>query len=359
MSSESPFRLLLVTADSDLAAAAQQVAASLRGMAPLERLPSLQAGAIARQAPPDMLVFDQPAEALLQSAAQAWPECFLIALAPISQRQSLAAAGAHGVTSRSPEALRNALTTSLVAAMMRKKTSGSAVPKDQSAFRLAASAFGHTGSSENVVPALGSLRPAPAPVSIIAVAISTGGPQALQTLLPAMPENLPVPILIVQHIPAGFTEDLAHSLARNCKIGVAVAAEGQLLLPGRAYIAPGGRQLAVIRSVEGLPSVRLSDDPPENHCRPAADFTFRSLGRSFGPSVLGVIMTGMGADGAFGLKQLKDQHKCLVFAQDQATSIVYGMPGEAVRLGVPDAVLPLASLAPAILAAVKSSRRGG
>lgn len=196
-------------------------------------------------------------------------------------------------------------------------------------------------------------RPA-APVEVVAVGISTGGPKALAELVPRLPASLPVPIVLVQHMPASFTGTLTESLASRGELPVVEGAHGQTLAAGTLYIAPGGRQMKVVGDWTH-PRLALTDDPPENHCRPAADYLFRSVAAIFGPRALGVVMTGMGADGREGLRLMKARGAHTV-AQDEATSMVFGMPMEAIKAGVVDEIVPLDRMADAIVRLVAHGR---
>ena len=190
-------------------------------------------------------------------------------------------------------------------------------------------------------------------IEIIAIGISTGGPNALAELLPHLPANLRVPIVIVQHMPKVFTGALAESLDVKCAIRVVEGQTGQFLEPATAYIAPGGRQMRVV-AAQGRAGwyLEINDDPPENHCQPSADYLFRSIAATFKGQALGVIMTGMGSDGTLGLRLMK-RHGAQVIAQDQATCVVYGMPQEAVKAGVVDVVLPLPEIGAEIMRRVR------
>jgi two-component system chemotaxis response regulator CheB len=190
---------------------------------------------------------------------------------------------------------------------------------------------------------------------MVLIGVSTGGPVALAQLLPAIPSNIGVPILIVQHMPPIFTRSLADSLAAKCAIGVREAVHGELPEPNTAYIAPGGRQMRLAKGPRDQPVIELTDDPPENNCRPAVDYLFRSAALHFPGRAMAVILTGMGSDGALGLRLLKRQ-SCFVIAQDEASCVVYGMPKAAVDAGVTDVVLPLNSIASRITAFVKGGR---
>ena len=190
---------------------------------------------------------------------------------------------------------------------------------------------------------------------MVLIGVSTGGPNALAQILPEIPAKIGVPLLIVQHMPPIFTQSLAHSLAAKCKIRVREAAHGECLEPNTAYIAPGGKQMRLGRTVGGAYQLQITDDPPENNCRPAVDYLFRSVATQCPGRAMAVILTGMGSDGALGLRLLK-RNGCFVIGQDEATSVVYGMPKAAFDAGVTDVVLPLQSIAARIAAVVRGDR---
>ncbi|MGD0546736.1 MAG: chemotaxis response regulator protein-glutamate methylesterase [Terracidiphilus sp.] len=190
---------------------------------------------------------------------------------------------------------------------------------------------------------------------MVLIGVSTGGPVALAKLLPAIPRDIGVPILIVQHMPPIFTKALADSLATKCAVRVREAVHGDSPEPNTVYIAPGGRQMRLAAGANNQSIVELTDDPPENNCRPAVDYLFRSAANRFPGRSMAVILTGMGSDGTLGLRLLK-RHGCYVIAQDEASCVVYGMPKAAVDAGVTDAVLPLESIAGRIASIVKGGR---
>jgi two-component system chemotaxis response regulator CheB len=163
---------------------------------------------------------------------------------------------------------------------------------------------------------------------IVAIGASTGGPPVLQTILAGLPQNFPVPVLIVQHIAAGFTQGFVEWLAQSSSLPVHIPAHGQSVLPGQAYVAPDGLHMAI--DADGR--VQLRSDEPENGLRPSVACLFRSVAKAYGQSAVGVLLTGMGKDGAWELKLMKEQG-AVTIAQDQDTSVVHGMPGEAIRLG--------------------------
>jgi two-component system, chemotaxis family, protein-glutamate methylesterase/glutaminase len=182
---------------------------------------------------------------------------------------------------------------------------------------------------------------------VVALGISTGGPASLIRMLPQLPENLGVPILIVQHMPPVFTKSLAEDLNRRCALRVCEACDGQPVIPGNVLIAPGGKQMKVERA-DGRIIVHITDDPPENSCKPSVDYLFRSVREVYGGKSLGVIMTGMGNDGARGCKDLK-RHGAAIIAQDEATCVIYGMPKGPIDDGIADVVAPLENIAQEIV----------
>lgn len=171
---------------------------------------------------------------------------------------------------------------------------------------------------------------------------STGGPEALSELLPRFAPQAPLPILLVQHLPADFGSYFAQSLSRRVGVSVVEAYDGQPAVAGRVYLAPGGSHL-VLRGTGSHLVCGLSDAPPENGCRPAVDVLFRSAAAACGDRALAVVLTGMGQDGARGALALR-RAGSRVLVQDQETSVVWGMPGTTVEMGAADEVLPLADL---------------
>jgi len=193
-------------------------------------------------------------------------------------------------------------------------------------------------------------RPRPrgraAPVSLIAIGVSTGGPNALADLVPRLPADLGVPVVIVQHMPPMFTRLLAERLDARSALHVAEGADGAPVRPGQVWIAPGDRHLEVERRAGGL-RLRTTLEPPENSCRPAVDVLFRSAVAADGPGVLAVVLTGMGVDGRRGAELVRAAGG-RVLAQDEESSVVWGMPGAVVRGGLADEVVPLDGMVPAI-----------
>jgi two-component system chemotaxis response regulator CheB len=184
---------------------------------------------------------------------------------------------------------------------------------------------------------------------VVAIATSTGGTAALQIVLSGLPGDFPVPILVVQHITRGFTPGLATWLNSVCRLRVKVADNGELMLPHTVYIGPDDQHLGV----SGQGTVTLSGSSPVGGFRPAGTFLFESVARVFGAASVAVILTGMGEDGVVGLRSVR-QAQGRIIAQDEATSVVWGMPGAAVAAGLPDVVLPLDSIAGRLVQLVNS-----
>jgi len=193
------------------------------------------------------------------------------------------------------------------------------------------------------------------PTRLVAIGISTGGPQALQYLLPQLPKDFPGTILIVQHMPEGFTEMFSRRLDEICAIKVKEAQSGDLLLAGRALVCPGSRHLKVKRMPLG-DVVVLSDEPRVNGHRPSVDVLFRSVAEEFGSSSIGLLMTGMGEDGAQGLGQLRAAGG-MTIAQNEESCVVYGMPKAAIERGYAVRVVALEALANTLLAQCMADRR--
>lgn len=193
------------------------------------------------------------------------------------------------------------------------------------------------------------------PIDLLVIGVSTGGPDALANLLPALPADLPVPVAIVQHMPPVFTTMLAKRLDAASAIGVVEADHGVDMRPGQAYLAPGGRHLEVEVTRTGY-RTRLSDAPPENSCRPAVDVLFRTATTAAQGRVLALVLTGMGQDGLLGARTAR-QAGGTVLAQDEASSVVWGMPGFVARDGIASAVLPLEDIAARIVQLVAAHSR--
>ncbi|HTB34057.1 MAG TPA: chemotaxis-specific protein-glutamate methyltransferase CheB [bacterium] len=182
---------------------------------------------------------------------------------------------------------------------------------------------------------------------ICCIGASTGGPRAVESVLKAFPKDFPLPVLVVVHMPPIFSRSLADSLDRACQIRVHEAVQGEPILPGVAYLAPGDWHMEVDPS--GPPwRLRLGQGPPENSCRPAVDVLFRSAAQALGQGVLAAVLTGMGRDGTNGSEAVR-RAGGRVLAQDEASSVVWGMPGFVAKAGLAEAVLPLDRIAEAFM----------
>lgn len=192
------------------------------------------------------------------------------------------------------------------------------------------------------------------PLEVVVIGVSTGGPNALAALLPEIPADFPVPIVIVQHMPVMFTRFLAERLNTSCAVQVREAAGGEALHPGQVWIAPGGQHLVVER--EGLTvRLRTNMEPPENSCRPAVDVLFRSVARVYGNRALAVVLTGMGHDGLHGCEEVRATGGQVV-VQDENSSVVWGMPGAVAQQGLAEKVLPLNQVAGEIRRRIQAGR---
>ncbi|MGZ4787563.1 MAG: protein-glutamate methylesterase/protein-glutamine glutaminase [Terriglobales bacterium] len=214
--------------------------------------------------------------------------------------------------------------------------------------------------AEALVPKLSFARPEAArkvvgPIEVVAIGTSTGGPNALANVLPALPGDFPVPVLVVQHMPPTFTRFLAERLNRECQLRVAEAAEDQVLAAGQVLVAPGDFHMVVEQRGTRV-HLRTVHTPPENSCRPAVDVLFRSVARVYGGRALAVVMTGMGQDGLRGAEQLHEAG-ANILAQDEASSVVWGMPGFVAQAGLAAKVLPLPQIAGEIVRRVNESHR--
>lgn len=197
-------------------------------------------------------------------------------------------------------------------------------------------------------------RRAPAPPSgkavynsgtqIVALASSTGGPKALQSVIPKLPANLKVPVVVVQHMPPGFTASLAERLNALSEVTVKEAAEGDVLMPGTVYVSMGGKHLNIVNT-SGRYTIHYSDEPSREGVKPCANYMYESLMDSRFDRIVCVVMTGMGADGTEGIQHLKEKKKIQVIVQEASTCAVYGMPKSVVNAGLADQVVPLEQIA--------------
>ena len=216
------------------------------------------------------------------------------------------------------------------------------------------------GASAATARALAARSKAPAaarPVAeVVAIGVSTGGPNALAEVIPALPAKLGVPVVVVQHMPPVFTRLLAERLASKSAVPVSEAVDGETLQPGHVYIAPGDFHMTLVRHGNEV-RIALNQEPPENSCRPAVDPLFRSVSALYGNKCLGVVLTGMGRDGLRGCEVMREAG-AQILAQDEETSVVWGMPGFVAKQGLADEVLPLPRVAAEIVRrlALRASR---
>lgn len=183
----------------------------------------------------------------------------------------------------------------------------------------------------------------------VAIGISTGGPNALARMLPMLPDDIGVPVFLVQHMPALFTSSLARSLDSHCGLKVREAVNGETVQPNTVYIAPGESQMKVATGAGMQKIIRIMDDPPENNCKPSVDYLLRSMAREYGSKCTCVIMTGMGTDGRLGITVTKASGAVSI-VQNEESCVVYGMPKAVVDAGLADVVAPLDDIAGEILA---------
>ena len=198
---------------------------------------------------------------------------------------------------------------------------------------------------EPEAPARRSIRRGPAKhYSVVAIGTSTGGPVALQRVLMALPAGFPAPVVLVQHMPASFTPAFAERLNKLCQIQVRQAEDGEMLKPGVALLAPGGKQM-MIENRGGQGRVRILPGDDRLNYKPCVDVTFGSLARSFPGKTLGLILTGMGSDGKEGCRLMK-QSGSDIWSQDEKTSVIYGMPMAVAKAGLSDEILALDDIGP-------------
>lgn len=190
--------------------------------------------------------------------------------------------------------------------------------------------------------------------SMCVIGVSTGGPDALNKLIPQFPKNFPLPILVVQHMPPIFTKSLAESLNKKSQLSVKEANDNDPVIPGTVFIAPGGKHM-VLRVNQGKPVIGINDEPPENSCKPSVDVLFRSVAAHFGDSgILAAILTGMGNDGLNGVRALK-RKKCFCMTQCESSCVVYGMPRAIEEAKLSDRSLPIESICPEIVSITRNS----
>lgn len=213
--------------------------------------------------------------------------------------------------------------------------------------------FARPPAAPGPLPAALSWSPVDSRIRGILIGVSTGGPRALAEMLPPLCEKVDVPIFIVQHMPPTFTQSLAKSLNSKCRHTVIEGTHQELVRQGHVYIAPGGRHMLLVKKRNEMMTI-INDQPPVNGCRPAVDILFKSGATVYGREAVAVILTGMGADGTEGARILK-RTGAVIIAQDEASSVVWGMPGSVCESGNVDHVLPLGDIPGALAGLMRRS----
>jgi two-component system chemotaxis response regulator CheB len=316
-----------------------------------------------RELAPDLVTLDAELpktdgmEALVEIRKE-HPELPVIMFSPLTQRGAAVTLDALGLGAKdyitkpanvggveaSTNSIRDELIPKIKVFCSRAKT---AVPAAK-ALRWPAN-----GGAASALPSPTLPRPTQR-IDLVAIGVSTGGPSALEKLVPALPADFPVAVAIVQHMPPIFTNKLAQRLSALSNITVHQAAAGDILQRGGVWLAPGGYHMSVTRGIAAV-QVQIGQSPPENFCRPSVDVLFRSVSELYGPRALAVVLTGMGEDGLRGCEAI---HRAggQVIVQDEASSVVWGMPGRVAMAGLADAVLPLDELAAEIVRRVQFGR---
>lgn len=206
----------------------------------------------------------------------------------------------------------------------------------------------NTPVSPKLVTAVKHIKPVRTDKKLVALACSTGGPKALQSVIPHLPKNLDAPMVLVQHMPPGFTKSMADRLNELSEISVKEAQEGDILEKGHVYVAPGGKHMEVVKMRDGSHRIALNDMPPIGGLRPCANIMFDSLTKTDYDEIICIVLTGMGADGTNGILSLNRKKPIHVIAQDAQTCVVYGMPRAIAEAGMVDEIVPLEQVAKTI-----------
>jgi two-component system, chemotaxis family, protein-glutamate methylesterase/glutaminase len=311
------------------------------------------------EAPPDLVVLDLEMPEMdglhmLEELRKTHPRLPVVVFSTLTHRGAIAtldalALGATDyVTKPTSVSTAGGDVAGVGATLLEKvKTFGLAAAHARSSTRVAAA-----NASSEAAAAQG--RSVARRIDVVAIGVSTGGPNALAIVLPSLPAGFSVPVLVVQHMPPLFTKLLAERLASACALRVREGIDGARLEPGDVWIAPGDFHMKVRRDPAGA-RIEIDRSPPENSCRPAVDVLFRSAAGAFGAGTLGVVLTGMGRDGSRGSTAIAGAGGRVV-VQDEATSTVWGMPGAIAESGIADAVLPLPAIGPDIVRRVAQSR---
>lgn len=328
-------RLLTTTIDAD--PDLEVVATAPDGAAALERIERLEPDAVTLDV--EMPVMD--GLTALRHIRARWPRLPVVMFSTTTERGAEATLDALA-SGASDYVTKPANVGSVGAAM--EAVRAQLAPKLKALCPRATAATGPAGAPTIAAP---PRRPATGRTSIVAIGSSTGGPEALAAVLGALPVDLAVPVVCVQHMPPVFTRLLAERLDATCGLEVVEGADGDPLLPGRVTIAPGDLHATVV-GTPGAPRLATGLGDPVNFCRPSVDVLLDSLAAVHGGDVLAVVLTGMGTDGRAGCAALRDRGAHVV-VQDEASSVVWGMPGAVARAGLADEVLDIAAIAPAVV----------
>jgi two-component system chemotaxis response regulator CheB len=337
----------LVTHALEQDPALEVVGAASNGAIALQRIPQVN---------PDVLTLDiempeMDGLEMLRRVRREYPQLRVIMFSTLTERGAavtlealtlgaddyVAKASNEGSLDRSMRRLREELVPK-IKQFFHQPGQGRAAPGPEPAPVAAAPA------APRAAPVLGNARMRP---RVVVIGVSTGGPAALGAILPQLPPGFRLPVLVVQHMPPLFTRFLAERLHATCRLPVGEASQGAPVDGGRILIAPGDYHMKVAPGGSG-PSIALDQSPPQNSCRPAVDALFASIGEVYGGAAIAAILTGMGQDGLRGAQILK-AYGASVLAQDEASSVVWGMPGAVANAGLADRVLPLDLVVPEIL----------
>jgi two-component system chemotaxis response regulator CheB len=317
------------------------------------------------QLSPDIIVLDlempeMDGLATLEEIRKQWPRMPVIMYSSLTQRGGLATLdaldrGANDYVTKPAKIESPAAAEALIRSQLAPKIRA-LVPRiiTPATYRRNTSDPARIGS----VASLARPRSAvPTAIEIVAIGTSTGGPNALAALIPSIPADFPAPIVIVQHMPPLFTAMLADRLESKSAIRVREAKHGDCLVPGHAWIAPGDHHMIVTRT-GGQVSLQLHQGPQENSCRPSVDVLFSSVAATYGSGTLAIVLTGMGNDGMRGCEKIREAGGS-IFVQDEASSVVWGMPGFVARAGLADRVLPLEEIGLALVGRVRQPQPTG
>ena len=348
----APLKVMIV---DDSSVSRRLLATVLEGMADVENVGSAPSGPIALKKIPQLLpdVVLQDIEMpemsgveVLQAVRAMFPHVAVVLVSGVNSRS--ADIVVEGLSKGAADFIAKPEGTSLEENLARMRRELGGVFMAVRARSLLRPAFQEAGA----VPAAGPRPVAPrllvrsGKIAMVAIGVSTGGPQALGEVIPRLPATLRVPVVIVQHMPPVFTASLARSLDRQSRLRVHEAADGHAIAPGAVYLAPGGLHMCLRRAPEGSEGwvVALRDGPPVNSCKPAVDILFQSIAEEVGGRTLAVIMTGMGQDGLHGVEQIK-RTGGICLTQTRETCVVYGMPQAVDQAGLSDESVPLNQLA--------------